>query len=115
MFTTAVEEIAKGTSIQLHDVTVKGTQSRKNIDQALKASCTESEWFPENQSNCEMSMALNKHMGAKGAMPPRRVHDPEGAKLTSLSYKTSERAVASIIKHKFQIIATNMWTPDACG
>jgi hypothetical protein len=50
-----------------------------------------------------MTMALNKHMGAEGAMSPRRVHDPEGAKIIVLSYKTAAGALASVIKHMFVI------------
>ena len=50
-----------------------------------------------------MSMALNNHMGAKGAMSPGRVQDPEGAKIIVLGYKTAAGAVTSVIKHKFVI------------
>ena len=42
-------------------------------------------------------------MGAEGAMSPGRVHDPAGAKIIVLSYKTVAGAVASVIKHRFVI------------
>ena len=50
-----------------------------------------------------MSMALNKHMGAEGAMSPGRVQDPKGAKIIVLSCKTAAGAVATVIKHMFVI------------
>ena len=50
-----------------------------------------------------MSMALNKHMEAEGAMSPGRVQDSEGAKIIVLSYKTSTEAAATIIKQRFVI------------
>ena len=50
-----------------------------------------------------MSMALNKHMEAEGAMSPGRVQNLEGAKIIVLSYKTIAGADASVIKHGFVI------------
>jgi len=63
-------EIARGASIQLQDVVVKGTQSRKDLDNALKATRASNEWFIDNSSDCEQSVELNIHLGAEGAMSP---------------------------------------------
>ena len=60
-----LEEIARGASIQLQYVVVKGTQSRKDLDNALKAAKTNNDWFPDNAYDYEQSLELNKHLGAE--------------------------------------------------
>jgi len=42
-------------------------------------------------------------MGAKGAMSPRRVQDPEGAKTITISYNSPAGAIATIVKRRFLI------------
>ena len=50
-----------------------------------------------------MKFALNKHLGAEGAMSPGRVQDPEGAKTVVISYATAAGAIAAVIKRMFLI------------
>ena len=43
------------------------------------------------------------HLGAKGAMSPGRVQDPEGAKTVVISFNTAAGAVATVVKRRFLI------------
>ena len=43
------------------------------------------------------------HLGAEGAMSPRRVQDPEGTKTIVISFNTAARAVAAVVKRRFFI------------
>ncbi len=54
----SLEEIARGVSIQLRDVEKLGTQSRRDMDNALQASGTETDWFRETRENCEQNLGL---------------------------------------------------------
>ena len=80
-----------------------GTQSKRDMDNALHASGTETDWFPETRENCEQNLGLNKHLGAEGAMSPGRVQDPEGAKTITISYNSPAGAIAAIVKRRFLI------------
>ena len=98
-----VEEIAREVSIQLREVVKLGTQSRRDLEATLLTSGTEAYWFPDSQHGCEMNFALNKHIGAEGAMSSDRVQDPEGAKTVVISYATTAGATTTVIKRMFQI------------
>jgi hypothetical protein len=93
-----LEEIAKGVSIQLKEVVKHGTQSRRDLDVALRTANTTADWFPDNPIDCEQDLALNSHLGAEGAMSPRRVQDPEGAKTLVVSYKTAAGATTFYVR-----------------
>ncbi len=94
-----LEEIARVASIQLRDVVVKGIQSRKDLDLALKVARIDNDWFPDNSSDCEQSLELNNHLGAEEVMSLGRVQDPKGAKTIVLNYKTVAGAMSAVIKH----------------
>ncbi len=47
-----LEEIALGINIQIHDVIIKKTQSRRDLDAALRLAETEDEWFPAGNTEC---------------------------------------------------------------
>ena len=81
-----LEEIARGTTILLAAVTKTCTQQRKDLDAALRAAGTASDWFTDPDANCQKNLELNYHLGAKGVMSPRRIHDPEGAKHLVISF-----------------------------
>ncbi len=46
---------------------------------------------PRNPLECEQSLALNKHLGAEGAMTLGRVQDLEAAKVIVLGYNKVAR------------------------
>jgi hypothetical protein len=68
-----LEEIAKGVSIKLREVVKHGTQSRRDLDVAVRIANTTGDWFPKNPLDCEHDLALNAHLGAEGAMSLGRV------------------------------------------
>ncbi len=96
-----LEEIAHGMYIQLQDVIQKGTQSRRHLDAAITSADAEAEWYPDNPYECIQSLELNKHLRAEGAMTPRRVQDPEGAKMKTISFHATAGAVAAVVKRRF--------------
>jgi hypothetical protein len=98
-----LEEIARRVSIQLREFVNLGTQCKCDLEATLRTSCTEADWFPDNQHHCEQNFALNKHLGTEGAMSPGRLQDPEGAKTVVISYASTAGAIAGVIKRKFQI------------
>ena len=59
--------------------------------------------FPVNPGECGLSLDLNKHLGAEGAMSPGRVQDHEVAKTIVLSYKAAAGSVAPMAKHMFML------------
>jgi hypothetical protein len=76
----------------------------RDLDSALASAGTKSDWFSETQTDCEQNLELNEHLNAKGAMTaPRRVQDPEGAKVKVLRYNSSVGAIAAIIERRFLI------------
>jgi hypothetical protein len=87
----------------MRDVVARGTQSRKDLDTALKAAGTTYDSFPVNPDDYELKLYMDKHLGAEGAMSPGRVQDPQGAKTIVLSYKTTTGAVAIVVKHRFML------------
>ena len=55
------------------EVVKHGTQSRRDLDVALRTTNTAADWFTDNPLDCEQDLALNAHLGVEGAMSPRRV------------------------------------------
>ena len=105
-----LEEIARGFSIQLREVVKLRTQSRRDLEATLRTAGTKANSFPDNHHDCEMNFALDKHLGAEGAMSPGRVHDPEGAKRLVIIYASAAGATFVVVKRKFQI--TRYTEPD---
>jgi hypothetical protein len=98
-----LEEIARGVLIQLREAVKLGTQSRRDLEAALKTTGIEADLFPNNQHDCEMNFALNKHLGAERAMSAGRVQDLEGAKTVVISHAKTAGATTAVIKRRFQI------------
>jgi hypothetical protein len=47
-----LEEIALGINIQIQDVIINGTKSRRDLDGALRLAETEDEWFLDGNQEC---------------------------------------------------------------
>ena len=99
-----LEEIARGAAVLLAHVNKTGTQQRKDMNEALRAAGTTTDWFPDPTTNCQRNLELTYHLGAEGVMSTRRIHDPEGAKHLVISYQTATGAIATISRHKFPIM-----------
>jgi len=50
------------------------------------------------------NLRLNTHLGARGAMSTGRIQDPEGAKTTILSFKTSAGAALVISRQNIKLV-----------
>ena len=61
-----LEEIARDAALQIKDVVTKGTQHRKDLDNALNAAGTTYDWFPDSPDDSTFNLDLNKHLGAEG-------------------------------------------------
>ncbi len=59
--------------IHLREVVKHGTQSKRDLDVALRTSNTTADGSPDNPLDYEQDLALNAYLGAEGAMSPRRV------------------------------------------
>ena len=60
-----LEDLAKGAPIQLEAAVMRGTHLTQELQVALRAAHTQRDWFHDNLANCELSLALNAHLGAK--------------------------------------------------
>jgi hypothetical protein len=98
-----LEELVDGVTLQLAAGLKDGCEPRKAIDRALKEADNTSEWFLRIRGPCHQDLRINKHLGAGGAMTPRRIQDPEGAKTIVVSYKTSAGAAAAVSRQHFKI------------
>jgi hypothetical protein len=47
---------------------------------------------------------INFHIGAIGVMTPGRIHDPEGAKIVVVSFKTAAGAILADQRHTYKIV-----------
>ncbi len=70
MSITAARRDSNRHRIQIQNVIIKGTQSRRDLNAALRLAETEDEWFPAGNPECAQTMELNLHLGAEGAMSP---------------------------------------------
>ena len=64
-----LEEITIGVSIQLREVVKHGTQSRRDMDVAIRTTNTIADWFLENPLDCEHDIALNAHLVQREPCP----------------------------------------------
>ena len=83
----------------INAVTHKGTQQRRDLDAALRATGTTTYWSPQPDAPCQKNLELNYHLGADEVMFPCRIQNLEGAKHIVISYKTDVGAVAAIIRN----------------
>jgi hypothetical protein len=111
-----LEELVEGATLQLAAGLKGGCEPCKDINRALREANNTNEWFPNNTGPCNQDLIVNEHWGAGGAMTPRRVQDPEGAKTILVSYKTTAGVAAAISMHHFKIVcpadppAGSKWT-----
>jgi len=86
---------------------------RKELEKALQNAGSLRNWFPATNGPCNRDVDINTHLGAEGVMIPGRIHDPEGAKIMVISFKTAAGAIQEV-QHQayFEIlpVADSKWT-----
>jgi hypothetical protein len=98
-----LEDLAEGAIARLHAVPKNGSEPRRELDATFRTIGTQLDWYPGDKSTCVQDLRLNKLLGAGRAMSTRRISDPEGAKIMTMSFKHAAGTTLTIAKHNIKI------------